>query len=72
MALVHPALARDRYRVDVVLDPSRFLLELPTDRLESVSVRPALEGPTATALPEARYELPAFLESGNGTDGDVN
>jgi DNA helicase-2/ATP-dependent DNA helicase PcrA len=72
LALVHPALARDRYRVDVVLDPSRFLLELPTDRLESVSVRPALEGPTATALPEARYELPAFLESGNGTDGDVN
>jgi DNA helicase-2/ATP-dependent DNA helicase PcrA len=71
LALIHPALARDRYRVDVILDPSRFLLELPTELLEQVSIRPAPKDVAATALPEARYELPAFLDPGD-PDDDVN
>ncbi len=29
IALVYPMLARDRYGVDVILEPSRFLTELP-------------------------------------------
>src|SRR5262249_61125978 len=29
VALVYPMLARDRYGVDVILEPSRFLTELP-------------------------------------------
>ena len=29
VALVYPMLARDRYGVDVILEPSRFLSELP-------------------------------------------
>jgi DNA helicase-2/ATP-dependent DNA helicase PcrA len=29
VALVYPMLARDRYGVDVILEPSRFIAELP-------------------------------------------
>ena len=32
--LVYPMLARDRYGVDVILEPSRFLVELPQDVYE--------------------------------------
>ena len=34
IALVYPMLARDRYGVDVILEPSRFLAELPDDVFE--------------------------------------
>jgi ATP-dependent DNA helicase UvrD/PcrA len=34
VALVYPMLARDRYGVDVILEPSRFLSELPDDVFE--------------------------------------
>ncbi len=46
LALVYPMLARDRYGVDVILEPSRFLLELPDD----VSERWTVE---MEAVPEA-------------------
>ena len=54
VALVYPMLARDRYGVDVILEPSRFLTELPdgvferwTVELEPSSdeVEPLAEGP---------------------------
>jgi DNA helicase II / ATP-dependent DNA helicase PcrA len=34
VALVYPMLARDRYGVDVILEPSRFVAELPEDVYE--------------------------------------
>ena len=34
VALVYPMLARDRYGVDVILEPSRFVTELPDDVFE--------------------------------------
>ncbi len=34
IALVYPMLARDRYGVDVILDPSRFVSELPDEVFE--------------------------------------
>ncbi len=72
--LTHPEIARDRYRVDVVLDPSPFLAEVPADLLESVSVRPEPEsdllGPGDVA--PGRYSLPAFFEDTPEGDDDVN
>ena len=54
VALVYPMLARDRYGVDVILEPSRFLTELPDEVFErwavelepsSDEVEPLAEGP---------------------------
>ena len=39
VALVYPMLARDRYGVDVILEPSRFLTELPDERLRALDDR---------------------------------
>ncbi len=38
IALVYPMLARDRYGVDVILEPSRFLTELPGEVFERWTV----------------------------------
>jgi DNA helicase-2/ATP-dependent DNA helicase PcrA len=38
VALVYPMLARDRYGVDVILEPSRFLKELPDEVFERWTV----------------------------------
>ncbi len=38
VALVYPMLARDRYGVDVILEPSRFVKELPEDVFERWTV----------------------------------
>jgi DNA helicase-2/ATP-dependent DNA helicase PcrA len=38
VALVYPMLARDRYGVDVILEPSRFVRELPEDVYERWTV----------------------------------
>jgi len=73
--LVHPEIARDRYRVDVVVDPSRFLLELPAEVTRNINVAQEREPDALDALPaEPRYRLPAFLEepSDDGDDGGVN
>ena len=74
--LVHPSIARDRYRVDVVISPSRFLLELPAEVSERLMVADDLQENALDALPEElRYRLPAFLEPSpaDGNDeGGVN
>jgi DNA helicase-2/ATP-dependent DNA helicase PcrA len=69
--LVRPEIARDRYRVDTILDPSRFLSELPPDlrELEAVSEDRPPDG--LDALPSGgRYNLPAFLD--DPPDDDIN
>jgi DNA helicase-2/ATP-dependent DNA helicase PcrA len=38
VALTYPMLARDRYGVDVILEPSRFVAELPEDVFERWTV----------------------------------
>jgi DNA helicase-2/ATP-dependent DNA helicase PcrA len=38
VALTYPMLARDRYGVDVILEPSRFVTELPEDVYERWTV----------------------------------
>jgi DNA helicase-2/ATP-dependent DNA helicase PcrA len=73
LALVHPQMARDRYAVDVLIDPSRFLLELPQELFENVVIKPLLP-PGDGDVPEleSRYDMPAFLLPAEGTDDDVN
>jgi len=73
LALVHPQMARDRYAVDVLIDPSRFLLELPQELFENVVIKPLLP-PGDGDVPEleSRYDMPAFLLPAEGNDGDVN
>ncbi len=72
LALVHPQMARDRYQVDVIIDPSRFLLELPADLLEDHVVKPLLSAPEDSApLPAGRYDLPAFLLPGTSNETEI-
>ena len=69
--LVRPKIARDRYRVDTILDPSRFLSELPDDVRELMTVAEERAPDGIDALPAGgRYTLPAFIE--DPTDDDVN
>ncbi len=58
--LCYPLVARDRYRVDVITEPSRFLQELPPE----VCQRLLVEAPQASCALEAggNYQLPAFLK----------
>lgn len=74
LTLVHPQMSRDRYQVDVIIDPSRFLLELSPGLLDEQIVKPPLPpGEETPPLPEGRYDLPAFLLPGNENDDqDVN
>ncbi len=70
--LLQPQIARDRYRVDVVLEPSRFVSELPDGVAERVQVMPERPSDGLDLLPSvARYRLPAFLseDDGEGDDG---
>ena len=65
------ALIRYRYRVDTILDPSRFLTELPAEvrELEAITEDQPPDG--LDALPGGgRYTLPAFLD--DPSDDDVN
>ncbi len=68
--LVHPSVARDRYRVDVLLEPSRFLLELPDGVAERMVVASDVELEEPASLPGGRYQLPGFLADDD--DEDVN
>jgi DNA helicase-2/ATP-dependent DNA helicase PcrA len=69
--LVRPEIARDRYRVDTIVEPSRFLSELPPALRELVAVAEERQPDGIDALPEGgRYTLPAFLE--DPSDDDVN
>ena len=68
--LLHPEMARNRYRVDVLLDPSRFLLELPDHVTEHVVVHaPDLDLPPALPA-SSRYTVPSFLAE--PSDDEVN
>lgn len=64
--LCYPLVARDRYRVDVITEPSRFVSELP----EAVTQRWLIqEQASQEVLPGGgRYALPDFLDGG----GEVN
>ena len=65
LILCYPFVARDRYRVDVLLEPSRFLSELPETTFQRWQVEEPQE---QQALPAGRsYELPSFIP-----DDDVN
>jgi ATP-dependent DNA helicase UvrD/PcrA len=44
VALTYPMLARDRYGVDVILEPSRFVTELPEDVSERWTVETEIPG----------------------------
>ena len=46
VALVYPMLARDRYGVDVILEPSRFLSELPDGVFERWTIQTESESET--------------------------
>ena len=63
LALVYPEIARDRYRVDVLVDPSRFLSELPDGVAEHVAIAAQRPPDGLDALPAGggRYQLPAFF-----------
>jgi DNA helicase-2/ATP-dependent DNA helicase PcrA len=67
--LLRPELARDRYRVDVLLDPSRFLSELPDEVRERIVVVEERDD-EEDLLPEGRYQLPDFLN--DPSDDEVN
>jgi DNA helicase-2/ATP-dependent DNA helicase PcrA len=58
VALTYPMIARDRYGVDVILDPSRFVTELPEDVFErwSVELEPTGEVGAAAAEEEKKPE----------------
>jgi DNA helicase-2/ATP-dependent DNA helicase PcrA len=60
--LLRPELARDRYRVDVLLDPSRFLSELPEDVRDRLAVAEEREEEDQDLLPAGRYQLPGFID----------
>jgi DNA helicase-2/ATP-dependent DNA helicase PcrA len=70
--LVRPGMARDRYRVDAILDPSRFLLELPEEVRELVTIEDQRLPDGIDRLPVGgRYKLPAFVDD-TDEDNDVN
>ena len=70
--LVRPEIARDRYRVDTIVESSRFLQELPAEVRELVAIAEEPEADGFDALPEGgRYRLPDFVVEMNHDD-DVN
>ncbi len=69
--LIRPEIARDRFRVDTILDPSRFLSELPPEVRELVAIAEDRPPDGIDALPGGgRYTLPAFLDE--PPDDEVN
>jgi DNA helicase-2/ATP-dependent DNA helicase PcrA len=66
LLLCYPMVARDRYRVDVILETSRFLSELPDESYQRWQVQ---EAESPAELPEGgRYTLPGFIDEGDGSD----
>jgi len=58
--------------VDAILDPSRFLLELPEEVRDLVTIEDQRLPDGIDALPVGgRYKLPAFLDD-TKEDDDVN
>jgi DNA helicase-2/ATP-dependent DNA helicase PcrA len=59
VALTYPMLARDRYGVDVILEPSRFVSELPEDVYERWTVELEAGGePVEIAVEEEEKQEP--------------
>jgi DNA helicase II / ATP-dependent DNA helicase PcrA len=59
VALTYPMLARDRYGVDVILEPSRFVTELPEDVYERWTVELEAGGePVEVAVEEEEKQEP--------------
>jgi DNA helicase II / ATP-dependent DNA helicase PcrA len=52
VALVYPMLARDRYGVDVILEPSRFVAELPDGVYERWTIEMEAVPEEATMMKE--------------------
>jgi DNA helicase II / ATP-dependent DNA helicase PcrA len=68
--LLRPEIARDRYRVDLVLEPSRFLLELPAGVRDLVAIAEEPRADGLDALPGGgRYQLPGFIDDPSGDNG---
>ena len=67
--LLRPELARDRYRVDVLLDPSRFVSEIPDDLRDRIVIAEERDE-EQDLLPAGRYQLPGFLDDPD--DDEVN
>jgi len=63
--LCYPLVARDRYRVDVLTEPSRFVSELPESTYQRWLVEEGAPAPELTG--GDRYALPGFF-----SDDDVN
>jgi len=67
--LVRPEIARDRYRIDTIVESSRFLQELPSEVRELVAIAEEHEPDGFDALPVGgRYRLPAFVDEANHDD----
>jgi DNA helicase-2/ATP-dependent DNA helicase PcrA len=61
LILIRPEIARDRYRVDVVLEPSRFLSELSDTLREFRAIADEQPPDGLSELPAGRYQLPDFV-----------
>jgi DNA helicase-2/ATP-dependent DNA helicase PcrA len=73
LTLVCPRIARDRYRVDIVVDPSRFVSELPAGVYERLTIAEERPPDGLDALPGGpRYRLPAFLEDPADQEDEAN
>jgi DNA helicase-2/ATP-dependent DNA helicase PcrA len=67
--LVRPEIVRDRYRIDTIVESSRFLQELPSEVRELVAIAEEHEPDGFDAPPEGgRYRLPAFVDEANHDD----
>jgi DNA helicase-2/ATP-dependent DNA helicase PcrA len=67
--LARPELARDRYRVDVLLDPSMFLSELPEGVMDRIAVAtPDTRGDDEALPAGGRYRLPGFVDDPQNDD----
>ncbi|MFH1177264.1 MAG: ATP-dependent helicase, partial [Acidobacteriota bacterium] len=58
--LCYPMVSRDRYRVDVITEPSRFLSELPETTYQKWLIQEA--EPPAEPPAGDRYQLPDFFD----------
>jgi DNA helicase-2/ATP-dependent DNA helicase PcrA len=66
LLLCYPLVARDRARVDVIAEPSRFLSELPEAATQRWQVQ---EGDERDELPKGGcYSLPGFLDDDSGVN----
>ena len=65
VALTYPMLARDRYGVDVILEPSRFVTELPEDVSERWTVELEAAPPEAAEEGTDLKSVPAKPETVN-------